>query len=66
MADFGLSFMFDIQKDLVLSADIIQVLYRAVTKLATSEPAALIPVPEEQEGMSEEEKEVLCDTYECP
>lgn len=59
MADFGLSFMFDIQKDLVLSADIIQVLYRAVTKLATSEPAALIPVPEEQEGMSEEEKEAL-------
>ena len=59
MADFGLSFMFDIQKDLVLSADIIQVLYRAITKLATAEPTALLPIPEEVEGMAEEEKEAL-------
>ena len=35
MADFGLSFMFDISKELVLSQDVIQVLYRAITKLAT-------------------------------
>lgn len=64
MADFGLSFMFDIQKDLVLSADIIQVLYRAITKLATSEPAPLLPIPEATEGMTEEEKEALPDQIE--
>jgi len=64
MADFGLSFMFDIQKELVLSADVIQVLYRAITKLATQEPVALIPIPEERDGMSEEEKESLPDLIE--
>ena len=56
--------MFDIQKDLVLSADIIQVLYRAITKLATQEPVALLPIPEETEGMTEEEKEALPDQIE--
>jgi hypothetical protein len=35
IADFGLNFMFDVQKELVLSNDVIEVLYRAICKVAT-------------------------------
>jgi len=34
VADFGLNFLFDMQKELVLSADVIEVLYRAICKVA--------------------------------
>jgi len=34
IADFGLSFMFDVAKELVLSPDVIEVLYRAICKVA--------------------------------
>ena len=35
MADFGLKFLFDIQKDLVLIPDIVDVLYTSICKIAT-------------------------------
>jgi hypothetical protein len=38
IADFGLSFMFDVAKELVLSPDVIEVLYRAICKVAMQEP----------------------------
>ena len=34
IADFGLNFLFDVQKELVLSTDVIEVLYRAICKVA--------------------------------
>jgi len=34
IADFGLNFMFDIQKELVLNPDVIEVIYRAICKVA--------------------------------
>lgn len=50
MADTGLSFLFDIAKDLVLSADVTDVLFRTLAKLATQklfEIKELVPVPED-------------------
>lgn len=38
IADFGLNFMFDVQKELVLNPDVIEVLYRAICKVAMQEP----------------------------
>lgn len=41
MADFGLKFIFEIQKDLVLVPDIIEAIYRAICRIAIAKPTAL-------------------------
>ena len=41
MADFGLKFIFEIQKDLVLVPDIIEAIYRAVCRIVIAKPTAL-------------------------
>lgn len=41
MADFGLRFVFELQKDLVLVPDIIEAIYRAVCRIAIAKPIAL-------------------------
>jgi hypothetical protein len=41
MTDFGLQFLFEIQKDLVLSNDVIEVIYKTISKIASSKPHAL-------------------------
>jgi len=63
LTDFGLSYLFEIQRDLCLSADIIDVVFKAVTKIATQhahEPEELPIVPEdadeEQKAAFEEEE----------
>ena len=38
MTDFGLKFLFEIQKDLVLSQEVIEVVYKAIAKIATQKP----------------------------
>jgi hypothetical protein len=35
MTDFGLQFLFEIQKDLVLSTDVIEVIYKTISKIAS-------------------------------
>ena len=64
MADFGLRFLFEIQKDLVLSNDVIEVLYKAVCKLAMKPPTPMHPVPEATEDMDAAAKEELAETVE--
>ena len=59
IADFGLSFLFDVQKELVLSTDVIEVLYRAICKVALKKPKDLVPIPEIPEDADEEAKEEL-------
>ena len=41
MADFGLRFVFELQKDLVLVPDIIEAIYRAVCRIAIAKPTTL-------------------------
>lgn len=46
MADFGLKFLFDIQKDLVLVPDIVDVIYTSICKIATKPMIEQQEVPE--------------------
>lgn len=63
IADFGLSFFFEVIKDLVISKEFIETLYRVIIKVARTKLKPLLPVPEmpqaEGEGaeLSEEEKQ---------
>ena len=58
MADFGLKFIFDIQKDLVLVPDIVDVIYTSICKIATKPLIEAQEVPEapaegEEDGSEE-------------
>jgi len=64
IADFGLGFMFDVQKELVLSTDVIEVLYRAIAKVALKKPRDLIPIPEVPEDADDDAKEELANQTE--
>jgi hypothetical protein len=46
ISDYGLGFFFDVLKDLVISKEYIEVLYRVIIKAARTKLKPLIPVPE--------------------
>jgi hypothetical protein len=54
-ADFGLQFLFDIQKELVLSPDVIDVVFKSIAKLSSQQPAEAVPEPTLAEGATEEQ-----------
>jgi len=54
MADFGLQFLLEIQKDLILPADIIDVVYRVICKIAMMKQKEMLPIPEMTDEMTEE------------
>lgn len=45
ISDYGLSFLFDILKDLVISREFIETLYRVIIKIARTKLRPLHPVP---------------------
>ena len=57
ITDFGLKFMFDIMKELDLSADVIEVVYTAICKIATKKPEEPTELLVAAEGAEEEEKD---------
>jgi hypothetical protein len=59
IADFGLSFMFDAQKELVLSPDVIEVVYRAICNLAMRSPVKLLAIPSVPEDADDEKKDEI-------
>lgn len=65
ITDYGLSFFFEVLKDLVISKDFIETLYRVIIKIARTKLKPIHPVPEmpqpDAEGNepSEEEKTVV-------
>lgn len=59
IADFGLGFMFEVQKELVLSGDVIETLYRALCKVAMKKPKEMIAIPDIPEDADEDAKEDL-------
>jgi radial spoke head protein 3 len=59
IADFGLSFMFDAQKELVLSPDVIEVVYRAICNLAMRQPQKLLVIPTIPEDADDDKKEEI-------
>ena len=59
IADFGLAFMFEVQKELVLSVEVIETLYRALCKVAMKKTKDPVVAPEIPEDADEEAKEDL-------
>ena len=59
IADFGLNFMFDSQKELVLNPDVIEVLYRAICSIAMAEPTPLLEVPVIPEDADDDKKDEM-------
>lgn len=55
MGDFGLKFLFEIQKDLVLVPDVVDVIYSTICKIATRTPIEQQAVPEAPEEGQEAE-----------
>jgi len=51
--------MFDVQKELVLSTDVIEVLYRAICKVALKKPKEVVAIPEVPEDADDDAKEEL-------
>lgn len=59
IADFGLSYMLDCQKELVLNPDVIEVIYRAVCKVAMQEPTPLQEIPVIPDDADEDKKDEI-------
>jgi hypothetical protein len=65
ITDYGLSFFFEVLKDLVISKDFIETLYKVIIKIARTKLRPIHPVPEmpqadaEGNDPSEEEKNLV-------
>ena len=46
ITDYGLAFFFEVIKDLVISKEFIEVLYRVIVKIARTKTRPILPVPE--------------------
>ena len=51
--------MFDVQKELVLNPVVIEVLYKAICKIAMQEPKELVEVPTIPEDAEDDKKEEM-------
>ena len=50
ISDFGLHFMMDVKKDLVLSQEVIDVVFKTVTKICVEQPKAMLDIPAKPDG----------------
>jgi hypothetical protein len=57
MADFGLKFLFECSKDLVLNNDAVDTIYKGLIAIACMKPAELLIPPEITAEMDEEKKD---------
>lgn len=64
MSDFGLKFIFEVAKDLVLVPDVIDNVYRAICKIATRKPVAAQEIPEIPEDADDDRRDVITDEIE--
>jgi len=46
MSDYGLSFLFDVMKDLVINGDFINILYQVIAKTVKTQLKTHVPIPE--------------------
>lgn len=46
ISDYGLAFLFDIHKDLVISQEFVEIFYRTVVKLHRTKPREILPLPD--------------------
>ena len=64
ISDYGLCFLFEVLRDIGISRDIIEILYRVLIKIARTQHKEIQPIPEppaQEEGaeQSEEEKQAF-------
>lgn len=64
MADFGLKFMFECSKDLVLSPEAVETIYKGLIGIACTKPTEMIPIPEITSDMDDEKKDEINDQIE--
>ena len=64
MADFGLRFMFECSKDLVLNVEAVETIYKGLISIACTKPSELIPIPEITSDMDDDKKEEMNDQIE--
>jgi len=64
IADFGLKFLFDIQKDLVLSTDVIDVVYKAICRIALRKHHPIKEMPTAPEDADDAAKEKVAEDAE--
>lgn len=61
MSDYGLAYFFEVVKDLVISKEFIEVLYRVIVKISRTQMRPILPIPEmpvpNEEGVEPTEEE---------
>ena len=57
IADFGLRFMMEVKKDLVLSQEVIDVVFKTVTKICVEQPKAMVDIPLKPDGLEGDAEE---------
>ena len=64
MGDFGLKFMFECSKDLVLNTEAVETIYKGLIGIACTKPTELIPIPEITSDIDDEKKDEVNDQIE--
>ena len=59
IADFGLHFLFEVQRDLVLQPEVIEVIYKALCKMALKKQRDQLEVPTMPDDIAEDKKEEM-------
>lgn len=61
MADFGLKFIFDCSKDLVLSTEAVDTVYKGLCNVALRKQKEMTPIPEIDDTVEDEKKEEIAE-----
>ena len=59
LADFGLQFLFEVQKDIVLAQDVIDIVFRSLCKAALMKPRQPLPLPEMPDDADDDKRDEL-------
>jgi len=57
MSDFGLKFLFDCSKDLVLNTEAVETIYKGLIGIACTKPVELVQPPEITSDMDDDMKD---------
>jgi len=59
ISDFGLQFLFEVQRDLVLQPEVVEVIYKAICKMALKKEKQPAEVPAIPDDAADDKKEEL-------
>lgn len=61
MADFGLKFIFDCSKDLVLSNEAVDTVFKGLCNVALRKAKEMIPIPEIDDTLEDDKKDEIAE-----